>query len=127
MKQLAMPFLKYSLAGGIGFVVDYAVLFLLFVCCGIHYLCAAAIAFVAGGLCVYMNCNMWVFAHRRMAEKPHWELMIFLLVGVLGLVWTLAFMGLFVSLLGWHPMIAKLVTTAMVLFWNFFVRKLLLY
>ena len=62
-----------------------------------------------------------------MADKVVAEFLIFLIIGLIGLGLTLLFMWLFVDVAGIYPLISKLVTTAIVLLWNFGARKIILY
>lgn len=127
IKSLFTSFCKYLLAGGVGFVVDFATLFICRDLFGLHYLLAAALGFTVGLVTVYIASNKWVFDRRRMREKKTLEFSIFALIGVIGLGWTMLFMWLFVDLFSIHYILAKLVTTGLVLVWNFGARKITLY
>lgn len=124
---LTISFAKYMLAGGVGFLLDYMVLAVCFECFGWHYLLSSALGFVSGLFFVYICSNKWVFTRRSMADKVAAEFLIFLIIGVIGLGLTLLFMWLFVDVAGIYPLISKLVTTAIVLLWNFGARKIILY
>lgn len=126
-KELIISFAKYLVAGGGGFICDYLTLFVLYQVWGLHYLAAAAVAFVAGVLFVYFVSNQWVFDKRKLRHNQMLEFGIFLLIGVIGLGLTVLFMWCFVDGLGIHPLVAKLLTTAIVLMWNFGARKAALY
>lgn len=127
IKSLFTAFCKYLLAGGMAFVVDFATLFFCRDLLGLHYLLAAALGFIVGLVAVYVASNKWVFDRRRMKEKKTLEFSIFALIGVIGLGWTMLFMWVFVDLLSIHYLLAKLVTTGLVLVWNFGARKITLY
>lgn len=127
MKRLISSFLRYLVAGGLGFVVDYLILFLLFACLGAHYLFSSGVAFTAGLIFVYVSSNKWVFPNRQWKEKQWLEFSIFTIIGLVGLCLTILLMWLFVDKGGWHPLFSKLLTTGIVLMWNFSARKVLLY
>lgn len=127
LKCLAASFLRYLVAGGLGFVVDYSALFLLYRCIGLHYLMSAGVAFVAGLVFVYVSSNMWVFSTRKMQDKQWLEFVVFALIGLVGLALTVSLMWVFVEFCAFNPLVSKLVTTGIVLIWNFSARKLILY
>ena len=124
---LVATFARYLLVGGLGFVLDYAVLTVCYELLEIHYLIAAATGFIVGLIVVYITSNKWVFSCRRMENKKWLEFIIFTVIGVVGIGFTLLFMWFFVDVCHIHPLISKLFTTALVLLWNFSVRKIILY
>lgn len=122
-----VSFTKYLVAGGAGFTVDYSVLTLCYVLFGCHYLISAALGFVAGLVFVYISSNKWVFTHRRLKDNVAMEFFVFALIGIIGLLLTVLFMWVFVDVAGIYPLVAKLITTALILMWNFGARKIILY
>lgn len=127
LKPFLISFAKYLLAGGMGFIVDYTTLFLLYSYLSVNYLFAAGAAFGAGIVFVYVCSNRWVFNKRQMQHKQWLEFLIFTIIGIIGLLLTIFFMWLFVNLCGMHPLIAKPVTIAPVFMWNYSARKIILY
>lgn len=125
--NLFVTFCKYLVAGGMGFLLDFSALYLLFNVLGMHYLVAATIAFTVGLIFVYLTSNKWVFEERRMEERQVLEFTLFAIIGVVGLGLTVLFMWILVDMGGLYPLIAKLITTGLVLCWNFGARKYLLY
>lgn len=69
IRKLFSTFCKYLVAGGMGFLLDFGTLYLLFNILGINYLLAAAIAFTVGLVFVYLSSNKWVFDERRMEDR----------------------------------------------------------
>lgn len=126
-RSLIISFVKYLFAGGLGFVLDYGILTLCFEILGWHYLVSAASGFSAGLLFVYASSNKWVFTYRSMEDKKLVEFTIFLLIGIIGLGLTILSMWVLVDVFGIYPLISKLLTTAVVLLWNFGARKIILY
>lgn len=127
LQQLCVAFVRYLVAGGLGFVLDYATLALCYEILGLHYLLASALGFLMGLIFVYISSNKWVFTRRRMEARAWLEFLIFALIGIIGLGLTLLFMWIFVDVCRIYPLISKLITTALVLLWNFFARKIILY
>ena len=120
-------FCKYLVAGGAGFVLDFGTLYLCFNILGVHYLISAILGFIVGLVFVYISSNKWVFGERQLGDRQVLEFTLFAMIGVVGLGLTVLFMWLFVDALGIYPLIAKLITTGLVLIWNFGARKYLLY
>ena len=127
VRRFVTSFVRYMLAGGLGFIIDYAVLIVCYEMLGSHYLVSSAAGFIAGLIFVYITSNKWVFPTRRMEQKRWLEFTIFAVIGVVGIGLTMLFMWFFVDVCHIHPLISKLFTTALVLFWNFLARKNVLY
>ncbi len=118
--------LRYTFVGGVAFIVDYGLLFCLTEYAGLHYLWSAAIAFIAGLAVNYALSLLLVFTTHRL-QKAWLEFAIFALIGVIGLGLNEGIIYLIADKIGAHYMIAKIVSTILVFFWNFFARKLTLF
>lgn len=119
-KALAAQFIHYSLVGGIAFVVDFALLSLV-IFLGGHYLLATLVGFLAGLAVSYLLCVLWVW--RGTQAKTRRDMMLFSVIGVGGLLLTAALMWLCVDRFSLHPQVAKVLVAAMVLLWNFGLRR----
>lgn len=107
--------------------MDFGTLYLCFNILGMHYLISAGLGFIVGLVFVYISSNKWVFGKRQMGDRQVLEFSLFAIIGIVGLGLTVLFMWLFVDAFGIYPLIAKLITTGLVLIWNFGARKYLLY
>ena len=121
-----IQFFRYCFVGGLAFLVDYGLLYLLSDKCGLHYLLSASIAFIAGLVVNYLISTFWVFSESKYEDKRK-EFAIFAIIGVIGLGLTEGLMWLFTDLAGLHYMLSKLITAALVLLWNFIARKVILF
>lgn len=121
-----IQFFRYCFVGGLAFLVDYGLLYLLSDKVGLHYLLSASIAFIAGLVVNYLISTFWVFSESKYEDKRK-EFAIFAIIGVIGLGLTEGLMWLFTDLAGLHYMLSKLITAALVLLWNFIARKLILF
>lgn len=121
-----IQFFRYCIVGGLAFLVDYGLLYLLADKFGLHYLLSANIAFIAGLVVNYLISTFWVFSESKYQDKRK-EFAIFAIIGVIGLGLTEGLMWLFTDLAGLHYMLSKLITAALVLLWNFIARKLILF
>ena len=100
----------YFLLAGLGFGLDTLTLV------------TTALAFCLATLYHYLLGNILVFDSGSKYNKGK-ELSLVFLVSVMGLAFNLAFMYAFVGLLNWQPMIAKVVTSCIVVVWNYLSRK----
>ena len=121
-----LQFFRYIFVGGASFVTDY-VLFHLITEAGIYYLVSGVISFIAG-LCVnYALSKLLVFSKKTIGAERAKEFSVFAIIAVLGLIITEILMWAFTEKLGWYYMISKAIAAIIVLFWNFFMKKILLY
>lgn len=118
--------IRYGFVGGVAFVADYASLYAFTEWLGIQYLVSAALAFVIGLTVNYILSNLIVFSTHRLHNR--WlEFAVFAIIGVIGLGLNELIMYCACELIGLHYMLAKLISTGIVFFWNFFARKLTLF
>lgn len=121
-----LQFFRYIFVGGASFVADYVFLHIITEI-GVHYILSGAISFTVG-LCVnYVLSKLLVFSKKTTGTERAKEFSVFAIVAVFGLAITEGLMWLFTEKLGWYYMISKAVAAIIVLFWNFFMKKILLY
>ena len=117
---------RYGFVGGVAFAVDYGTLFVLTHYAGVPYLWSAAIAFILGLVTNYLISISWVFQHS--GKMRVWqEFVCFAIIGVIGLGLNERIMYVGTDMMHLHYMISKLISTAIVFFWNFFARKFMLF
>jgi putative flippase GtrA len=124
--SLTGQFFRYFLVGGVAFLADFALLFLLTEFGHIHYMLSASIAFMAGIAVNYALSVSWVFSHRSLDNKFH-EFAIFSIIGILGLVFNEALIWFFTERVGFHYLGSKIVAATFILLYNFGARKVLLF
>jgi putative flippase GtrA len=113
---------RYGFVGGVGAVVDAGGLFLLTSGLGLHYLISAAISFTVATVVNYLLSIAWVF---RSSGRVRQEFALFTLIGVGGLGLTELILWVTVSQIGLNYMVGKLIALGLVMFWSFFLRRLL--
>ena len=122
-KKLINQILKFGVVGGIAFVIDYGILFLLAKVIGLNELISAAISFIISLTFNYFLSTKWVFEAKKQTPK---EVIIFVLLSVVGLGINEVLIYLGTKKLGIDVMIVKLFATAIVMVYNFITRKLIL-
>ncbi len=127
LKEFISSFVRYLVAGGAGFLIDYGIFATCHEVFGWHHLLSATIGFICGLVFVYVVSNKWVFTNRKMQHQQVVEFIVFSVIGVIGLLLTVLFMWIFTDVCSIHALISKLLTTALVLVWNFGARKYILY
>ncbi len=117
---------RYLFVGGFAFVVDFGLLFLLTDGLSLYYILSATISFIAGLVVNYLLSTRWIFRQSKLKNKAA-EFIVFALIGVVGLLFNNVLLYLFTEFAHFHYLISKLLTTALVMLWNFFGRKLILF
>lgn len=119
-------FFRYAIVGGIATVVDWGVLCILTEL-GIFYLFSAVFGFFAGLIANYVLSKLFVFNGSETKVRRSTEFITYGVIGVIGLGATLGIMYLLTNLANIHYFITKMIATILVLLWNYFARKKLLY
>jgi putative flippase GtrA len=120
--SLLQQFSRYLVVGGVAFVVDFGLLYLLTEFAGLHYLISAAIAFLFGLLTNYWLSRHWVF-NRRTLHNAAMEFVVFAGIGIVGLGLNEAVLWFAQEKIHIHYMIAKVISAGIILVWNFGARK----
>ena len=112
---------RFLAAGGTTFLLELAVLYGLVEFLGVYYLLAAAIAFTIAVAANYVLCLRWVFRGGRPQNRK--MMVLFLGSSVAGLGINQLCMWTMVSWLGFHYLIAKVISTAVVTAWNYVAKR----
>lgn len=120
----------YLFVGGTAALVEWGLFYLLF-----HHLltglglgvteltmAATALAFSLSTLYHYFLGNILVFDSGSRYGRSK-ELSLVFAVSIVGLIFNLLLMYIFVSLLDWNPMVSKVLTSCIVVVWNYLSRK----
>ena len=124
--RTAVQLFRYTLVGGLAFVVDFLTLFLLTRFLGIHYLISAALGFALGLATNYAISVIWVF-DRRVVQNRLVEFAVFAVLGILGLGINELSMYVLTDWFGRHYLVSKVGSTGLTYAWNFASRKVLLF
>jgi len=118
--------LRYLFVGGAAFIVDFLSLYILTDLFGIYYLISAAIAFILGLFVNYFLSVSWVFNKRKLDNRT-FEFGIFAIIGLVGLGLNELFIWFFTQELMIYYLLSKIFAAIIILFWNFFARKYVLF
>lgn len=118
--------LRYSVVGGIAFLVDTGTLFVLTSFAHVYYLVSAVFGFCLGLFVNYVLSIKWVFHERKLANNRH-EFLIFCVIGIVGLAFNELFLYIFTDLLSFYFLTSKIVSTVLVYAWNYGARRFTLF
>lgn len=117
---------RYGLVSVAALAVDFGGMVLLVELLSVHYLVAATISFVAGLVVNYTLSRLWVFDESRYKTKIS-EFFAFSLIGIAGLLLNNGIIWVSVEQIGIHYAISKMIATGVVFFWNFGLRKIIVF
>lgn len=113
---MLVKLIKFSAVGALGTLAHYSVLVFLVQLLSVNVLVASSTGAIVGALVNYFLNYKWTFN----SNKRHSEAMAkFFAVAGVGFVMNGLFMALFTEALFMHYLIAQVMTTGIVLFWNF--------
>lgn len=122
-----LQFFRYAFVGGIATAADWGILFILTEYAGIYFLISASVAFLAGLATNFALSKQLVFKASEAKVRPLMEFISYAIIGIIGLGITELLLALLTNQLSIHYMLSKIIATMIVLFWNYFVRKFILY
>lgn len=117
---------RYCITGGTAAIVDFSSLYILTELINIHYLISAIIAFIFGLTTNYILSIFWVFNKRRLKSR-FLEFVIFSIIGIVGLGLNELIIWYFTEYIHFHYMMSKMLSTVVVVSWNFYGKKNILF
>ncbi len=110
----------------VSFALDFGTLAFLTEIAGLHYLASAALSFLLGTSLSWLLSVRWVFDVRRYNSRMA-EYGLFVFVGAVGLGLNEILLWAFTDGLGLYYLLSKVIAASLVFFWNFGMRKALLF
>ena len=117
-----IQFFRYIFVGGFSAIVNIGGLYIFTEIFNIHYLISNIIAFTLGLTINYILSKCLVFTSSVKINK-FFELLVYCLIGSVGLGLDTLFMWIGTSKLGIYYILTKIISTALVFVWNFLGRK----
>lgn len=130
--EIIKEFMRYIVVGGAAFIADLAVLvavrelFLKQFAWGVY--AAAVIGFAAGLAVNYILSVKFCFVAAKEGKgRTFGAFVLFVIICILGLVWTELGMWLGVGVFAQNYILVKVVVSGIVLLWNYTAKKLLVF
>ncbi len=122
-----VQFFRYIFVGGVATVVDWTVLELLYLVHhdGLYF--STAIGFMFGLVVNFLLSKFFVFKGTPSNKHVVLDIIVYIVTGLIGLLFTEAIMWLVATRWSTNHVIAKAIATVIVLIWNFGSKKLILY
>ena len=113
--------LRFLLVGGACFFVDYFLLYAFTEYIGFSYLISAGVSFTISCIVNYFLCVAWVFSQAKKQNMK--QGVVFISSSIAGLGINQLCMWGFVELMAIHYMIAKIFAAAIVMVWNYILKR----
>ena len=124
IRLLDAEFVRFVIAGATTFVLDYGGLYICTDVLEWHYLWSSAASFTTAVIVNYIICIIWVF--KNAGKQTYKKLLWFVGTSFIGLLLNQLCMKVLVDGLEVYYMESKLVSTAIVMIWNYFTKKMVL-
>jgi putative flippase GtrA len=121
-----MNLIKYFFVGGASAVIDFILFSIFIYTLNIAWPIAGGISFIFATATNYFLSIRFVF-NQGARFKQSIELSLVYLVSGVGLILNLSFLYVLIEISGGHPLIAKIMATGVVFFWNFFIRQFFIF
>jgi putative flippase GtrA len=123
--KIHIQLIRYLFVGGLAFIADFGTLYLLTEFTGFHYLLSAALGFIIGLAINYSLSVKWVFQVAKEDRKIN-QFITFGIIGLVGLGLNELIIWFMTEKLHIYYLYSKLISTAIVLIWNFLARRKLM-
>lgn len=117
---------RYFFVAAVAFAVDFTGLIFLKEFIHLNYIVAASLSFCVGAVVNFALSVRWIFFEPKVSKR-HQEFIAVIIIAALGLAANDLMLGFLTSVVGLYYVYSKLIATAVVFFWNFFIRKWFLY
>ena len=125
MKKLFEQIFKFVIVGGLSFVLDFIIYYVLTKLFGVYYITAGFFSFTISLIFNYLMSMKFVFRSKDSLKKTH-EFAIFATLSVMGLGLNLLCLFIMVDYMGIYDLFAKVLTDGIVMVFNFVTRKIFL-
>ena len=121
-EELLVQIINFLIVGGIATIMDWVLYFVLYNYVKLSPLLANIISYTISTLYSYIVSVKYVFnVNKKNSKKKNF--IIFVTLSVIGLLLSEGLIYLMVNILNMHKMLAKIISTAIVMFFNFVSKK----
>lgn len=124
-RKLLIQIFKFGIVGVIATIIDWFVFYLANDIFKIHYAISAILSFTVSVIYNYTASVKWVFDVNK-EKDPKKNFILFIVLSIVGLILTLIIMSIGVDILKINAMLMKIISTAIVMVFNFITRKMFL-
>lgn len=124
-RKLLIQIFKFGIVGVIATIIDWFVFYLANDIFKIHYAISAILSFTVSVIYNYTASVKWVFDVNK-EKDPKKNFILFIVLSIVGLILTLIIMIIGVDILKINAMLMKIISTAIVMVFNFITRKMFL-
>lgn len=129
---LVKQFVSYFFVGGLAAIIEWIMFALFANLIGINYIFATCLAFIFSTATNWGLGRIWTFKdNQSYVNQKVKEAVLIFSVSVVGLLFNIGLMYLFVSVLKLDTAalktLSKIMATGIVFFWNFLIRKTVIY
>lgn len=123
--QKYLRIIKYIITGGSAFAAEYLVFLLLFYVFDLPVVVAHPISFMVGFVVSFSLSRQWVFGNAH-AHRPLAQILMYFGLVLINIAITTWVIALLVQVGVW-AFVAKIIVTAMIACWNYFIYKYLIF
>lgn len=124
--SLIVQFFRYGIVATMAFFVDFGFLYFFTQYWHINYLVSATLSFLISLVLNYFLSIKWAFSKQSNYSYTT-ELLLFLIIGIVGLLFNDLIIWFSTEKLGVFYLISKLIATVIVFFWSFIARRYLFF
>lgn len=124
-QQILTQLAKFTIAGVINTAIDWALFFSLYNIVGVNPVVSQAVAFVVATAVSFFINTMWVFNTTK-AKTRQRLITEFFVLNLIALGITTVLIYLFIDVMHMNELLAKILTTAITMVYNYITRKLTL-
>lgn len=124
--NIFLQMFRYLFVGTASFLIDFFIYIGLIEIFNVNYLISAAIAFAISVMANYYLSTSWVFNQSNIENRVI-EFNLFILISIMGLVFTEILLFIFIDWLSIGYIISKIIASILVMFWNFSARRVMFY
>jgi putative flippase GtrA len=121
--MLKYPLFKYSVVGASGTIIDLLFLYILVDILSFDVIYAAIISFILAATNNFIFNKGWTFKNTTNSDLYHIKYLKFMIISIIGLLFTVTLMFFINKVLMIWYISAKIVTSIVVLLWNYYANK----